>query len=192
MISHPRWRQRTTRRSGTFDPNDAQRVKHSRIGVWDLYEELPTNLPPIPGSSRLETYAQIIQCMPYVVRMLKDILSIKRSWLLLCTFLVVEVFISLLPAVSLWYVIKLCPTLCTFNVFVQVFRTTPPPCNTLFCFHMHCTAYIFHLGRDRNRDAYCGHNSPRSCCSRTHCMLNRNAHPPIRETLHFLPFKHVH
>ncbi|OJA13412.1 hypothetical protein AZE42_05944 [Rhizopogon vesiculosus] len=94
---------RTKRRPGTFDPNDAHRVKHTRIGVWDLYQEHQTDLPPIPGSSRLETYAQIIQSMPYVIRMLKDILSIRRCWVLLSAFLVVEVLNSLVPAVSLWY-----------------------------------------------------------------------------------------
>lgn len=108
-------RRRTTRRPGKFDPNDDHRVKHTRIGVWDLYEERQT-MPPIqiPGSSSLETYSQIIQCIPHVVRMLKDILNIKNSWLLLSTFLVLETLESLLPAISLWYVAKLYATLCEF------------------------------------------------------------------------------
>ncbi|KAJ8582269.1 P-loop containing nucleoside triphosphate hydrolase protein [Rhizopogon salebrosus TDB-379] len=90
-------------RPGKFDPEDTDRVKHTSVGVWDLYEEHQTNMPPIPGSSRFETYAQIVQCTPYVVRMLKDILSIKRCRVLLSAYLVVELLTSLTPAVSLWY-----------------------------------------------------------------------------------------
>ncbi|KAG1746810.1 P-loop containing nucleoside triphosphate hydrolase protein [Suillus lakei] len=94
---------RTTTRQGKFDPQDARRVKHTRIGVWDLYEDRQTDIPNIPGSSRLETYAQIVQSMPHVLRMLKDILSIRQCWLLLSVFFVLEVLASLIPAISLWY-----------------------------------------------------------------------------------------
>lgn len=108
------WRgRRSTKRPGKFDPKDDRRVKHTRIGVWDLYEERQTDLPPIiAGSSSFETYSQIIQCTPHVVRMLKDVLSIKDCWLLLSAFLLVEVLASLLPAISLWYVTKLYATPC--------------------------------------------------------------------------------
>jgi hypothetical protein len=97
-----------TTRPGKFDPEDARRVKHTRIGVWDLYEDRQTDIPRIPGSSRLETYSQIVQSMPHVLRMLKDILSSRQCWLLLSVFLVVEVLASLTPAISLWYTPKLC------------------------------------------------------------------------------------
>jgi hypothetical protein len=102
-----RRRRTTTTRSGKFDPEDARRVKHTRIGVWDLYEDRQTDIPRVPGSSRLETYAQIVQSMPHVLRMLKDILSIRQCRLLLSVFLVVEVLASLIPAISLWYAPKL-------------------------------------------------------------------------------------
>ncbi|KAH7884022.1 P-loop containing nucleoside triphosphate hydrolase protein [Phlebopus sp. FC_14] len=78
-------------RSGVFDPGDAKRIKHTRIGVWDLYEERQTDLR-IPGTSRLETYAQMIQGLP-----------IRRCLILMILYLVVEVIASLIPAVSLWY-----------------------------------------------------------------------------------------
>ncbi|KAH7926211.1 P-loop containing nucleoside triphosphate hydrolase protein [Leucogyrophana mollusca] len=94
---------RISNRQGTFNPEDAVRVKHTRIGVWDLYEERQTDMPHIPGSSRLETYAQMIQSMPYVWRMTKDIFSIKKCWILLSLYLIVEFITSLIPAVSLWY-----------------------------------------------------------------------------------------
>jgi ABC-type multidrug transport system fused ATPase/permease subunit len=91
--------------AGKVDPQDARRIKHSRIGVWDLYEERQTNsnLLRIPGSSIVETFAQMIQNTPYVMRMLKDVLSIRRVQMLLPIFLIMEVSNSFIPAVSLWY-----------------------------------------------------------------------------------------
>jgi hypothetical protein len=90
-----------TRVAGKVDPQDARRVKHTRIGIWDIYEERK------PGSSILETYARIRESLPYVVRMLKHILSVRRVQTLLPLYLVVEVLGSLVPAVSLWSVISL-------------------------------------------------------------------------------------
>ncbi|KAG1777301.1 P-loop containing nucleoside triphosphate hydrolase protein [Suillus placidus] len=87
-----------------IDPRDTSRYKHTRIGVWDLYEERLTEYwPYIPGSSIRETCGQIMESMPHIVQMLRDVLSIRRSWLLLSAFFVVEVLSSLIPAISLWY-----------------------------------------------------------------------------------------
>jgi hypothetical protein len=177
-------------RPGKFDPKDTRRVKHTRVGVWDLYEELQTDLPPIPGASRLEKYAEIVQSMPYVVRMLKDILSIKRCGVLLSAYLVVEVLISLIPALALWYVTKLYTRMSLMSLprySGQLLRLVIP---SLVSIALH--TYLSHIGRHRNRDAYCGHSSAHSGCSRTRCMLDRVAHPPIRAKSHHDPFKHVH
>ncbi|KAN0101039.1 P-loop containing nucleoside triphosphate hydrolase protein [Tylopilus felleus] len=89
-------------RQGVFDPHNAARVKHTRIGVWDLYEEKQTNIP-IPGASRLERASQMLEGLPYVWRMLKDICSIRRCLVLILLYLVSEVVASLIPAISLWY-----------------------------------------------------------------------------------------
>ncbi|KAG2345400.1 hypothetical protein BDR05DRAFT_998534 [Suillus weaverae] len=90
-------------RAGKVDPQDARRVRHTRIGVWDLYEDLQTDFSRKMGLSRSKTYAQLVQTMPYIARMFKDILSIRRARMLLPAFLAVEVLESLLPAISLWY-----------------------------------------------------------------------------------------
>ncbi|KAI6137034.1 P-loop containing nucleoside triphosphate hydrolase protein [Pisolithus sp. B1] len=95
-------RRKPLSRPGVFDPTDTQHVKHTRMGVWDFYEELPLNVP-IPYSSKLETYAQLLEGIPFVWRMLKDICSIRRCLSLICLYLLVEVTMSLVPAVSLWY-----------------------------------------------------------------------------------------
>lgn len=89
-------------REGTFDPYDAARIKHTRLGVWDLYEEKQSDAVPIPVSSRLETASQVFRGLPYVWRMLKDICSMRRCLVLMFLYLIVEITASLIPAVSLW------------------------------------------------------------------------------------------
>lgn len=93
---------RKSPRKGTFDPDNVEHVKHTRIGVWDLYEENQPEIAHLPGSSRLESYLEMINSLPYVWRMLKDIGSISTCWMLLSLYLVMEVIASLVPAVSLW------------------------------------------------------------------------------------------
>jgi hypothetical protein len=82
-----------------LDPKDAHRVRHTRVGIWDIYEDRETDVSRIAWM-----YAQIVQSVPHILRMLKDILGIRRGWMLLSTLLVIEVLASLTPAVSLWYV----------------------------------------------------------------------------------------
>lgn len=72
------------------------------MGVWDFYEERPYNAP-IPYSSRLETYAQLFEGIPFAWRMMKDICSMRRCLSLICLYILVEAARSLIPAVSLWY-----------------------------------------------------------------------------------------
>ncbi|KAF9014908.1 P-loop containing nucleoside triphosphate hydrolase protein [Cyathus striatus] len=96
-------RRQRLNRKGTFNPDDTGSVKHSRIGVWDLYEDKQTQLPHVPGASRLESYFEVINSFPYVWRMIKDIGSIRSCWLLLSVYLLVEFVASLVPALSLWY-----------------------------------------------------------------------------------------
>ena len=80
-----------------------QGVKHTRVGVWDLYEERnPKIVWRLPGFATIEHYADMLQNLPYVWRMLKDISSIPNCWLLLCCYLLVAFAHSLLPAVTLW------------------------------------------------------------------------------------------
>jgi len=87
---------------GKFDPADGKNVKHTHIGVWDLYEEIQPELSQIPGSARFETYFEMMNSLPYVWRMIKDIGTIRACWSLLVFYLVVELVAALVPAVSLW------------------------------------------------------------------------------------------
>jgi hypothetical protein len=92
----------TSTSQGVFDPEDAKNVKHTRIGIWDLYEERDPVLANIPGGSYFEIYYEMIQSLPHVWKMLQEILTIKGCWSLLCCFTVIGVVGSLIPAISLW------------------------------------------------------------------------------------------
>ena len=97
-----RGRARNTRGKGAFDPPDTTRVKHTRIGVWDLYEQVDNDFDYVPGSSWLERAFEAYECLPYLLRMISDILSIRSCWLILLSYGVTEVLSSLIPAASLW------------------------------------------------------------------------------------------
>ncbi|KAI0694489.1 hypothetical protein C8T65DRAFT_698967 [Cerioporus squamosus] len=91
-----------TSRKGVFNPEDKTRVKHTRIGVWDLYEEINPDLQHIPGSSWIEKTFEAYACLPYLLRMIRDILSIRSCFILICSYGVAEVLQALIPAASLW------------------------------------------------------------------------------------------
>ncbi|KAF7340233.1 ABC transporter related protein [Mycena venus] len=90
---------------GTFDPEDAQKVKHTRIGIWDLYEEVEPRLKLVPGSlrSQLETFHEMKGSFPFVLRMFKEIGAIRACWWLLAGYLIITLVLALIPAVELWY-----------------------------------------------------------------------------------------
>ena len=89
-------------RKGTFDPNDERRIKHTTLGVWDLYEEREPKLARSPGSSRLEKYMDLLEGLPYLWRMLRDVLSIPTCMLLLLFYVTAEVGQAIFPALGLW------------------------------------------------------------------------------------------
>lgn len=92
-------------RSGSFNPDDTTRVRHTRIGVWDLYEELDSEVERLPGSTKFQQLHDVKQCFPYLLRMLGDIASLRNCWVLLLAYAGVTVVLALLPAMSLWYVL---------------------------------------------------------------------------------------
>lgn len=97
----------TRRPPGTFDVDDKRRVKHSKIGVWDLYEERVSTkslISSLPGVDIVENYLQVFQNVPYVWMMVKDIAGLRGCWWLLIMYILVEVVSSLIPALSLWCV----------------------------------------------------------------------------------------
>lgn len=88
-------------RKVSFDTDDKSSVKHSRIGVWDLYEQIP---PRLVGWPSLQPLFDVVENLPYVWHMLVDVSSIRECNILLLAYLVIELFVSLIPALSLWSV----------------------------------------------------------------------------------------
>ncbi|KAI0644257.1 P-loop containing nucleoside triphosphate hydrolase protein [Trametes meyenii] len=91
-------------RKGTFDPTDKRRVKHRKLGVWDLYyEEKSTKQSSIPGASWLDQYTEIVGCLPFIWRMIKDVVAIPDCSILLGCFLFADLGKAVVPALTLWY-----------------------------------------------------------------------------------------
>jgi len=103
-----RGRGQKTRRGqghGTFDPYDANTVKHTRLGVWDLYEQVDPGVIRLPWVSQVARRLEVLNDLPYVWRMVKDVASVKSCWLYFLIYCTVELLSSLLPAVTLWFVL---------------------------------------------------------------------------------------
>jgi hypothetical protein len=100
------YRIKRTRKSNlkAFDPNDSTHVKHTRIGVWDIYEERQsTSIVRIPGfSEHFRAYNDLKHSLPYFWRMIKDISTIDGCIFLIVLYVIVELLGSLIPAISLW------------------------------------------------------------------------------------------
>lgn len=85
----------------------AREFKHTKAGIWDVYEQIPPAKfgINIPGVSKLSQNLEIIEDLPFVWRMVKDVTKIKSCWYYLCLFIFVKALASLEPAVALWCVI---------------------------------------------------------------------------------------
>ena len=102
MARGQKGRTRRSSRKDTFDPHDASRVKHTRLGVWDLYEEIDPRFSYMPGSSKIENFLKTVNDLSYVWRLVKDVLNVRDCWYMLSLYLILDLVSSLIPAVRLW------------------------------------------------------------------------------------------
>lgn len=98
-----RWGPSRSTRKGEFNIDDKKSVKHTRYGVWDVYEERLSSKSFLPGLAILEQQAEIIKCMPFVWRMFRDVLALPYCAFLLVVFFAAELGQAFMPAASLWY-----------------------------------------------------------------------------------------
>ncbi|EIW65305.1 P-loop containing nucleoside triphosphate hydrolase protein [Trametes versicolor FP-101664 SS1] len=98
-----RWGPPSLARKGEFNINDKKSVKHTRYGVWDVYEERVSSTSVLPGLAVLEQQAEIVKCMPFVWRMFRDVLALPYCAFLLVVFFAAELGQAFMPAFSLWY-----------------------------------------------------------------------------------------
>jgi hypothetical protein len=94
---------RRVRTNQAFHPQQSDNVKHTKVGVWDLYQDLSSTIPPSTAWPLFELYATLIHSWPYVWRMIKDIASLRQCWPLFASFLAVELVSAIVPAISVYY-----------------------------------------------------------------------------------------
>ena len=93
-------------RASTFDPQDETLVEHRKLGVWDLYVERDPKLSYFPSSWRIEEYMGLLNDLPYLWRTIRDVGTVAGPLLFLyVAFTLVK---SLIPALNLWYVRRIC------------------------------------------------------------------------------------
>ncbi|KAF8724831.1 hypothetical protein AX14_008579 [Amanita brunnescens Koide BX004] len=94
----------TSKMNEASEASNTPDIQHTKLGVWDLYEELfPNSSSPRWLATLPELYDELVQTLPYLLRMAKDIIGIKSCWVYLVSFLAIRLLLSLLPAVELWY-----------------------------------------------------------------------------------------
>jgi hypothetical protein len=103
---------RRSRTNQSFHPQQTDNVKHTKVGVWDLYQDLSSTTPPSTAWPLFELYATLIQSWPYVWRMIKDIASLRQCWPLFAAFLAVELVSAIVPAISVYYSGQLLTIVC--------------------------------------------------------------------------------
>ncbi|KAI0638774.1 P-loop containing nucleoside triphosphate hydrolase protein [Trametes polyzona] len=96
-----------TEEKKAFKPEDRSSVKHTRLGVWDVYEEIPAPFLSIPGAGMFEKHAEVVKCFPYIRRMLKDVFALPYCATLLVLFFAAELGKAFIPALTLWFQVQL-------------------------------------------------------------------------------------
>ena len=85
----------------------AKEFKHTKAGVWDVYEQVPHNKfgIQIPWISKLTRNLEIVNDLPLIWRVIKDVMNIKSCRYYLLLLVLVKILLSLQPAVALWCVV---------------------------------------------------------------------------------------
>ena len=78
-------------------------VEHTKLGVWDLYIMRTRLSRCLPTSWKIEEYTKIKKDIPYLWMTLRDMSTVALPLLLF--YLVITLAKSLIPALSLWYVV---------------------------------------------------------------------------------------
>lgn len=85
----------------------AREFKYTKAGIWDVFEQIPASKFSIniPGLSTLYRRLEFIRDLPFVWRMVKDVIKINSCWYYLTLFTLTKLLASLEPAVALWCVV---------------------------------------------------------------------------------------
>ena len=80
------------------------RIRRAHIGVWDFYEAMDDETPRIPLAPLYAKYKDAVDCFPYIVRMINDVLSIPGCAFLVFAYAATELIQAFIPAISIWCV----------------------------------------------------------------------------------------
>jgi hypothetical protein len=86
----------------SFEPRKGKIIKHSKIGIWDFYQERDQHLSYLPASWRIDAYAEMWNDLPYLWKTICDLSTV--AWPMLSLYLILALARSLLPALTLWCV----------------------------------------------------------------------------------------
>ena len=94
-----------------FKPRKGKVIEHTKIGVWDLYQERDRLLSYFPTSLKLDAYTEMWNDLPYLWKTIRDICSV--AWPMMVLYLFLTIVQAVLPALTLWYVRLLLSTTST-------------------------------------------------------------------------------
>ena len=78
-------------------------VTHTKIGIWDWYEEHdPDNGRSNLSSAIGKRWSELVECTPYLVRLMRDVLKIPGCTLHSGIYALAHLSQGLVPALSLW------------------------------------------------------------------------------------------
>lgn len=118
----------------------AREFKYTKAGIWDVFEQIPVSKfnVNIPGMSKLSRQFEFVGDLPFVWRMVKDVIKINSCWYYLSLFTLAKLLAALEPAVALWcvesYLLSVFDAI--FTSPTQVLRPLPYPraCPLVLCF----------------------------------------------------------
>lgn len=79
-------------------------IKRSRLGLWDFYEEVEIDGARISLVPLLAKLHELSECLPYVARMFKDVLSVPGCTWLMLVYAATQICDAIIPAASIWCV----------------------------------------------------------------------------------------
>jgi len=85
-----------------FEPRKGKVIQHTKIGVWDLYQERDRFLSYLPTSLKIDAYAEMWNDLPYLWKTIGDLFSV--AWSMMTLYLFLTIVKSVLPALTLWCV----------------------------------------------------------------------------------------
>ena len=84
-------------------PDDPLRVvKHTKHGIWDYYEEEDPDAGRAAFSGYRKSAETAIESLPYVVRAVKEVISLPGCMAQMAIYVAAELGGSLVPALSIW------------------------------------------------------------------------------------------